>query len=105
MRTKSLDVSYDKRMKLVATNYSYCLFKKRVTTSKEEDEICTLYIARVNKALESLDNVQKYFLNNSYFNNKDKFWWVPLYSKTTYYRIRNDALKVFLTTFECLAKH
>ena len=31
MRTKSLDVSYDKRMKLVATNYSYCLFKKRFT--------------------------------------------------------------------------
>ncbi len=86
-------------VKQIASAYMQCQLRKDITTLQKEKATYILFIDKVQKAFGSLDNVEKYVLNNTFFANKDKFWWTSLYSKTTFYRIRLDAINNFLDSF------
>ena len=57
------------------------------------------YAKDVEHALESLDALDQKILNREFFHCTNKFWWIGLYSRTTYYRIRRKAIVKFLRTF------
>ena len=44
----------------------------------------------------------KTIFNNTFFETKNLDWWKGLYSKTTFYRLREHAIKEFLGAYENL---
>ena len=55
------------------------------------------YVNSVKKALNKLDSVERDIIIKEFFIKKDNiYWWIPFYSKTTYYRLRDRSIKRFL---------
>ncbi|MBQ0008850.1 MAG: hypothetical protein KBS97_01010 [Firmicutes bacterium] len=57
-------------------------------------------IDRIDKALEELNEELKTIFRNTFFDIKDLYWWNTYYSKTTFYRLRNQAIKDFLLAYD-----
>lgn len=54
------------------------------------------YISSFERAFNSLDDLEKTFIENNFFFQEDKRWWISIYSRSTYYRYKNLAVKHFL---------
>lgn len=66
----------------------------------EEDNPFSTYIVRVEKAYDGLDETHRQIINNDFFyQNTYPFWWESCFSKSSYYRLKNTAMKKFLRTF------
>ena len=50
------------------------------------------YINIVNQIHSHLTKETYFFLENEYLNFYDTYWWVHLFSKATYYRLKHKAL-------------
>ncbi|MDD4103847.1 MAG: hypothetical protein PHU89_02465 [Bacilli bacterium] len=59
-----------------------------------------LLISRVERAFDQLDNVEKDFINNDFFDESYPFWWANIYPKCTYYRYKRKAMTHFLEAYE-----
>lgn len=59
-----------------------------------------LYVAKIEAAFKSLDLDSRRIINNDFFFNNYKFWWVELYSTSTYYRLKRTAICKFLDSLE-----
>ena len=57
------------------------------------------YIMRVKYAYNKLDLIDKRIINNDFFFQEYPGWWVDIYSKSTYYRLRSRSIKNFLEAF------
>lgn len=57
-------------------------------------------IQKINKACDALGDPYKTIIQNTFFDKKNLYWWEGFYSKTTYYRLRNKAIKAFLAVYE-----
>jgi len=67
---------------------------------KDESSVFCDYIERVEAALNSLEDANKeIILKDFFYQNTYNFWWESCYSKSSYYRIKNAAMKKFLRTF------
>ena len=66
-----------------------------VNTPKEKK-----YILRVNFALSCMDVRSAKLLWKEYFFNIEKFWWMRLYTRSTFYRLRKKAIDEFLCYME-----
>lgn len=53
----------------------------------------------VTKTFLIINEPYKTILVNTFFKNKNIFWWNDIYSKTTYYRLRNRAVDSFLMIY------
>ncbi|MCQ2815300.1 MAG: hypothetical protein MJ227_03320 [Bacilli bacterium] len=70
----------------------------------EEDEIDTFnpfnnYIEHVLKAFRSLSPLHQHIINNEFFLENYPKWWESLYSRASFYRYKNEAMKNFLEAF------
>lgn len=61
------------------------------TTSPEKR-----YILRVNFALSCMDMRASKILWKEYFFQIEKYWWMRLYTRSTFYRLRKKAIEEFL---------
>ena len=85
----------------IASNYNYSLlrlsqFNRKKVISKSESEIKEFYenyVERINKALIEFDPVEQCVLFREYFTPLPKNWWVNLYPRSTFYRIRLEATR------------
>lgn len=67
---------------------------------KDNDNFYSSYIFRVEKAYDDLEENHRQIINNDFFyQNSYPFWWESCYSKSSYYRLKNAAMKKFLRTF------
>ena len=64
--------------------------------SLKEQEPFDIFLMKVQKAYESLDDLEKNLINNEFFHQNYNQWWKPLYSKATFYRYKKEAMQKFL---------
>ncbi|MFA5421820.1 MAG: hypothetical protein WC344_03375 [Bacilli bacterium] len=55
-----------------------------------------LYVDKIEGAFGRLDTESRRIINNDFFFNNYKYWWLELYSSSTYYRLRRNAICQFL---------
>lgn len=53
-------------------------------------------ILHINFVLSSLDRNKANLLWKDFFFPIEKFWWMRIYSRSTYYRLRQNAIQDFL---------
>lgn len=58
--------------------------------TKEERELL-----HVNFVLSALDKKEKEIIWNEFFFIEDKFWWMRKYNRSTFYRLRSQAIDSF----------
>lgn len=54
----------------------------------------------VDYTIGKLDPFEKEFMNNEFFNPSNTSWWAKLYSKSTYYRVKNNTIRKFLRLYQ-----
>lgn len=54
------------------------------------------FIQCVDKNLSMLEETHEIILRKTYFEKNESKWWAPFYSRTTYYRERSRAARIFL---------
>ena len=57
------------------------------------------YLYKVEEAYQSLNEREKNLINNEFFFQNYHDWWVGLYSKTSFYRYKKQAMLTFLEAF------
>ena len=65
------------------------------TTSPEKR-----YILRVNFALSCMETRASRILWKEYFFQIEKYWWMRLYTRSSFYRLRKKAINEFLCYME-----
>lgn len=73
-------------------NYPMQLLSKMKAT-KDEDE---LYIQQVNFSFSLLSRIERKIIMNDFIYKIDRIWYMKELSRSTYYRIRDRAIKKFL---------
>ena len=58
------------------------------------------FINKVKNAYYQLDDLEKIFINNDFFYEEYPNWWKPIYSKSTYYRLKKRSMKRFKEAFD-----
>ena len=53
------------------------------------------YVQILNQVHSHLSKETFYFIENEYINFYDTNWWIHMYSKATYYRMKHSALDEF----------
>ena len=80
---------------LVKDGYSYFLETDDVGSLENLKQIKN----RVDLTLSMLRPLSKLFLKNCYLKRIDSHWWMNVYSKSTFYRYKNEAIQEFLYYF------
>ena len=65
----------------------------------ESDSPCLFYIHKVEEAYQALDERERNLINNEFFFQNYHDWWIGLYSKTSFYRFKRNAMLKFLEVF------
>jgi len=67
----------------------------------EENEISELkkHQVRVEMTNKILKPISKLFINNCFIKRSDDAWWFGIYSRSTFYRLRKEAISEFLYYF------
>lgn len=62
----------------------------------------TTYITYINSLLKKIDPTYTFFLINCFYGTtkENKTWWKGQYSKSTFYRIRQQAMQAFLEKYK-----
>ncbi|MEA5061066.1 MAG: hypothetical protein VB015_01430 [Erysipelotrichaceae bacterium] len=74
----------------------------RILNVNNNDELLTtrkLLVKKVESAFNHLSALDKQFINNEFFYEQYQFWWVPIYSKSTFYRLKRKAMSTFLNQY------
>lgn len=67
---------------------------------EKEFEELKKFKKRVDLTVAVLKPITKLFIKNSYIDNSDDCWWCNIYSRSTYYRYRREAVEEFLYYFK-----
>ena len=65
----------------------------------ENNIACETYLNKVEKAYSSLEPIEQNLINNEFFFQSYHDWWIGLYSKANYYRVKKKAMISFLEAF------
>lgn len=60
----------------------------------------SLFVKKVEHAFDSLDCLEKSFINNEFFYQSYSYWWRNHYSRSSYYRLKRSSMKHFKMAFE-----
>ena len=103
MPRNSLDNSLERFGEIVSLAKIYKTKNKYEDTTPEE---LSCYkrnnlrkIFKIERARKCLAEPYKTIIDNTFFINNDLYWWVDLYPKTTYYRLRGKAIRTFLEVY------
>lgn len=95
------------RVSQIAARYLLCkewLKKKdgKVSSGEKDTEVhYATYVERVESSYKSLEDNQRLIINNDFFfQNAYRFWWETYFAKSSYYRIKKTAMKMFLRNFK-----
>ena len=96
---------YETMLQIVVNYYDYLQHPKIrfsfSSSSRKQRNHEMKFVRNVKEALASLNKDERFIIQNEFFERKsDKFWWEKFYSKSTYYRRRNFAIKSFMEHFE-----
>ncbi len=122
MKSETTVIKYDKQMFEVAQIYKRALAKLlREGKSSPQDNMLfdpeenyssywslatkeysddQKVIAKINFILASLESAVRDILWNEFFFQIDKFWWMRKYSRSTFYRLRKQAVNKFMALYE-----
>lgn len=59
------------------------------------------FIYSFERAMDALSDTSRDILNKSFFKVEYPFWWLDVYSSTTFYRYRKTAITAFVFIFLC----
>lgn len=96
------------KLQSIASNYNYCLkrinqIKLQKVISKSEKEILSAYEAyvfNVQRCFKDINLLERNIIEKEYFTPLPPNWWINVYSRATYYRLRLSASKKFLSSYE-----
>ena len=107
-RTKRDSEQYKdvKRMMAISDNYSHCTASlnnsSRLLLNDSDSlkiDMYVEYIKDVENSLCLLDPLDQKVITKEFFEPGNRFWWLGLFSRTTFYRIRRRAIEKFLGYF------
>jgi len=75
------------------------LLKERGELIAEEDTPYDVYLYKVERAYAKLDPKEKNLINNEFFFQNYRDWWIGLYSKASFYRFKKQTMHKFLEAF------
>ena len=87
----------------IADLYFMALTRKPKETFSEVDEELSdyeLFVVRVRKAYSRLNQEEKKIINNDFFYQEYPDWWKKLYTKSTYYRLKQKSMIRFKEVLE-----
>lgn len=97
----------NRNRKMVIISKAYLVAKNKINNCKmlcEEDKDALLdyqrYIHKIEKVFSLLDSVEQEIINNDFFYQSYPYWWTGIYSKTTYYRLRSNAVRKFVKAYD-----
>lgn len=75
-------------------------FLRLCSGNKERDAERREFIRIVDQTMESLDYFDRDIIQKEFLNvDGNKFWWISIYPRSTYYRFRGIAVNAFLEKF------
>lgn len=104
---KKMGIEY-KRAKILTTKMyasfsSYNLINEDSTNylpiSQEKISYYENVVKILDMALNSIKKDYSIILTNDFFETKEENWWLYYYSRSTYYRLKNNAMESFLELF------
>ena len=103
MEIKYRNIEHDK-LKTMGSNYNYAIKRisemNRATTMSPSErdikEMYVRYVMKIGKCYMQFNELEKTFLQNEYFCPLPKGWWMSIYPRSTYYRIRLSVARRFL---------
>lgn len=101
MPRNSSDNSLGRFTEIVKISKSYSLKNEllRTTNLSKSETLLLKEINKIDNACEAIADPYLTILRNTFFDKKPCYWWADLYSKTTYYRLRNKAINTFLLAY------
>lgn len=92
------------RVKSIADNYFHCegMLKSHLRFRDSDSfqmNIYRDYIRDVDQSIKRLPKVCQEVINKEFFYKSEPNWWIGLYTKTTFYRYRKQAISEFLRLF------
>ena len=78
------------------------LTKLRLRKEVEDTQKFNYFVSVFNFCLDHLEHEYRTILVKTYVKCQFKFWWVDVYTKTTFYRMRARALTNFVSLFELI---
>lgn len=81
--------------KMIDEGYMYLLEENEIESYEELKK----YHARVEMTNKVLRPISKLFINNCFIKRNDDAWWFGIYSRSTFYRLRKEAVNEFLYYF------
>lgn len=107
MGRNSKDNSLDKYVEVLKISVRYFDYlqhpRMRITLSskyRDNQNDAVKYVNKVKKTLDKIDKLHKDIVLKEFFGQaKERYWWIPYYSKSSYYRLRNEAIHNFLEEF------
>lgn len=96
---------YEEAIKISVRYRDYLLHPRlKIRLSSGENEFLSdavKYVKNVRKTLDNLNPHERELINKEFFEkNVKQDWWSKYYSRSTYYRLRNEAIKKFVEGFE-----
>lgn len=92
-----------KKVEAIRDKYFECTRKMRLcdvarltTADYPAYRACSTYAGIVESAFQGLDPISRMIINKDFFYNDYVNWWVGIYSKSSYYRLRDKAIRAFL---------
>lgn len=79
--------------KMLATEEDY------LASPDYKDENYDRFLEKVQTAFASLSEAERNLINNEFFFQSYNNWWESIYSKSTFYRYKKEAMKKFLEAF------
>lgn len=93
-----------KRLLVIASNYQYSVqrikqLKREESLSLSQKEILNSYekyVLHIRSILGEFNLLEQSILAREYFEPFPKGWWITIYPRSTFYRIRLETSKKFL---------
>lgn len=103
MEVKHRNVEHNQLVN-VGNNYNYAIKRisemNRARTNSDSEksikEMYLRYVLKIGRCMMQCNELEKEFLNNEYFTPLPKGWWIEIYSRATYYRLRLSIARKFL---------
>lgn len=95
------EISFKKletKLEEIADYFFYA--KRKISEINYEDSKSYFdFLNRVERAYSKLNDIEKNLINNEFFFQEYSQWWVPLYSKATFYHYKKETMQRFLEAF------
>lgn len=97
---------YEEAIKISVRYHDYLThprLKIRLSSGGESTQLsdAVKYVKCVRRTLDNLNPHERQLISKEFLDvNPKPFWWAKYYSRSTYYRLRNSAIRKFVEGFE-----